>query len=51
MARSRDATLSPATVKKHINRIFAKLEVRDRIQVVILAHHHLGFRLGPTLLR
>lgn len=30
--------LSPATVKTHINRIFAKLQVRDRVQVVILAY-------------
>lgn len=28
--------LSPATVKTHINRVFAKLDVRDRVQAVIL---------------
>lgn len=30
--------LTPATVKTHVNRIFAKLAVRDRVQVVILAY-------------
>ena len=38
--------LSPATVKTHINRIFAKLDLRDRIQAVILAHQ-LGLTIGP----
>ena len=37
--------LSPATVKTHINRIFAKLAVRDRVQAVILAHQ-LGLTIG-----
>lgn len=31
--------LSPATVKTHISRIFAKLEVRDRAQAVIAAYN------------
>lgn len=35
--------LSPATVKSHINRIFNKLGLRDRVQAVILAG-----RLGIT---
>lgn len=35
--------LSPATVKSHINRIFSKLGLRDRVQAVILAG-----RLGIT---
>ena len=39
--------LSPATVKTHINRIFAKLDLRDRIQAVILAHQ-LGLPIGPA---
>jgi DNA-binding NarL/FixJ family response regulator len=30
--------LSPATVKTHVNRILAKLGVRDRVQVVVLAY-------------
>lgn len=30
--------LSAATVKTHINRIFAKLDLRDRVQAVILAY-------------
>jgi DNA-binding NarL/FixJ family response regulator len=30
--------LSPATVKTHINRIFAKLQLRDRVHAVILAY-------------
>ena len=30
--------LSEATVKTHINRIFAKLGIRDRVQVVVLAY-------------
>lgn len=38
--------LSPATVKTHVNRIFAKLELRDRVQAVILAHQ-LGLAIGP----
>ena len=33
-----DLHLSPATVKTHINRIFSKLGLRDRVQAVILAH-------------
>jgi DNA-binding NarL/FixJ family response regulator len=33
-----DLTLSEATVKTHIARIFAKLELRDRAQAVVLAY-------------
>lgn len=32
--------LSPATVKTYVNRVFAKLTVRDRVQAVILAYTH-----------
>jgi DNA-binding NarL/FixJ family response regulator len=32
-----DLTLSEATVKTHVARIFAKLELRDRAQAVVLA--------------
>jgi len=37
--------LSPATIKTHINRIFAKLGLRDRVQAVILAHR-IGMPIG-----
>ena len=30
--------LSEATVKTHVGRILAKLELRDRVQVVIFAY-------------
>ena len=30
--------ISPATVKSHVNSVFAKLDVRDRVQAVILAY-------------
>ena len=32
--------LSEATVKTHINRIFAKTQSRDRAQAVAYAHRH-----------
>jgi DNA-binding NarL/FixJ family response regulator len=32
--------LSEATVKSHVAHIFTKLQVRDRVQAVIYAHHH-----------
>jgi DNA-binding NarL/FixJ family response regulator len=32
--------LSEATVKTHVNRIFMKLQLRDRVQLVIFAYEH-----------
>ena len=36
----RDLFVSEATVKTHVNRIFAKTASRDRAQAVAYAHHH-----------
>jgi DNA-binding NarL/FixJ family response regulator len=33
-----DLTLSEATVKTHVTRIFMKLSLRDRAQAVVLAY-------------
>ncbi|HEX7083554.1 MAG TPA: response regulator transcription factor [Gaiellaceae bacterium] len=33
-----DLFLSAATVKTHVNRVFAKLNLRDRVQAVVLAY-------------
>jgi len=35
---AQDLHLSPGTVRTHIGRVFAKLELRDRVQAVILAY-------------
>jgi DNA-binding NarL/FixJ family response regulator len=32
--------LSEATVKKHLSRIFTKLDLRDRVQLVVFAFEH-----------
>ncbi|MCD2498462.1 response regulator [Microbacterium nymphoidis] len=39
--------LSPATIKTHVNRIFAKLGLRDRVHAVIFAHQ-LGLPIGSA---
>jgi len=35
-----ELVLSEATVKTHVGRILAKLELRDRVQIVIYAYDH-----------
>jgi DNA-binding NarL/FixJ family response regulator len=35
---ARDLVLSEATVKTHVGRILAKLELRDRVQIVVFAY-------------
>jgi DNA-binding NarL/FixJ family response regulator len=42
--------LSSGTVKSHVNRIFAKLELRDRVHAVILAHE-LGLPIGARRIK
>lgn len=37
---ARELWMAEATVKTHVARILAKLEVRDRVQAVVLAHQH-----------
>ncbi|SJN12912.1 DNA-binding response regulator, LuxR family [Leucobacter sp. 7(1)] len=43
---SAELFLAPATVKSHINAIFAKLDLRDRVHAVILGYQ-LGFGGSP----
>jgi DNA-binding NarL/FixJ family response regulator len=35
---ARELFLSGATVKTHVNRVFSKLDIRDRVQAVVLAY-------------
>ncbi|MGO9960777.1 MAG: response regulator [Solirubrobacteraceae bacterium] len=37
---SQELVLSEATVKTHVGRILAKLELRDRVQIVVFAYDH-----------
>jgi DNA-binding NarL/FixJ family response regulator len=37
---ARELWLAEATVKTHVQRILSKLDVRDRVQAVVLAHRH-----------
>jgi DNA-binding NarL/FixJ family response regulator len=38
--------LSEATVKTHIGRMLAKLELRDRVQAVVYAYEHNVVHIG-----
>jgi DNA-binding NarL/FixJ family response regulator len=44
---SAQLVLAEATVKTHVGRILAKLELRDRVQIVIFAYEH-GLAPGTT---
>ena len=41
--------ISPMTVKTHVNRAMAKLDLRDRAQLVVAAYQSGLVRVGPTL--
>ena len=46
-----ELTLSPATVKTHVARILAKLQLRDRVQAVVLAYQTGLVGPGPSPLQ
>ena len=41
--------ISPMTVKTHVNRAMAKLDLRDRAQLVVAAYQSGLVRVGPTI--
>ncbi len=43
---SRELFLSEATVKTYVSRLFAKLGVRDRVQLAVLAYERGVVRVG-----
>jgi DNA-binding NarL/FixJ family response regulator len=45
---ARELYLSMATVKTHVNRLFAKLGLRDRAQAVVLAYESGLVRAGEA---
>lgn len=45
---ARNAPVSEATVKTHVQRVLAKLELRDRIHAAVFAFEHGLVRPGAT---
>jgi DNA-binding NarL/FixJ family response regulator len=48
-ALARELNLSEATIKTHVTRLLAKLDVRSRVQAVVLAYESGFVRPGHTL--